>query len=101
MVSNELCDQKVYLFEVVIVIKMANPFSAQFDSTCDSCGDPIMEGDEIFATPEGFVCPDCAEEGGYVCECGNFKKPEYEECYDCFNENKEEDGETDTISDQS
>lgn len=62
---------------------MSNPFSAQFESRCNLCDERIEEGEDVFATDEGFICQDCAENSNYVCECGNFKKPEYETCYKC------------------
>lgn len=69
---------------------MANPFEAKFDSECENCGETVIEGDEMYATDDGFLCPDCASEEGYVCsDCGNFKKPEYELCYECAMNNEE------------
>ena len=65
---------------------MANPFPAHFDSNCQSCGDDIWENDNVFVVDGQFVCPSCAKEAGNVCDCGNFKKSEYDECFDCHNE---------------
>ena len=74
---------------------MSNPFKAQFDSTCNSCGAEIFDGDDVYAVDGDFVCEDCAEENGNICECGNFKKAEYEKCYECFNNKEEEDDDND------
>ena len=66
---------------------MSNPFPNHFDSTCDSCGDDIFEGDLVFVIDDQFVCEDCADANDNICpECGNFKKEEYEFCFEC-NEN--------------
>lgn len=62
---------------------MSNPFEAHFDSTCDDCGDPIDEGDTTFAVDGQYVCKSCAEKNGNVCHCGEFKKEEYETCFEC------------------
>jgi len=62
---------------------MSNPFEAHFDKDCDDCGRPIDEGDETFARDGDFICRQCAEDGDNVCECGQFKKAEYETCFDC------------------
>ena len=62
---------------------MANPFLTQFDSDCNSCGDTVDEGDEMYACEGQFLCPSCADAGDYVCSCGNFKKSEYQTCYEC------------------
>lgn len=65
---------------------MANPFKNKFDSHCGSCGDDMWEGDMVYAVDGAFVCPDCADNNGNVCDCGNFKKEEYDECYSCHEE---------------
>lgn len=65
---------------------MSNPFSAQFQSHCQSCGEDMLEGDDVYVVDDAFVCKDCAEANGNVCECGNFKKEEFEECYSCHAE---------------
>lgn len=64
---------------------MSNPFPAHFDSTCDWCGDPIDEGDTTYAVDGSFHCEQCARDGNNVCDCDNFKKEEYETCFDCKN----------------
>lgn len=62
---------------------MANPFPSRFDSTCNSCGEPIYEGDDTFAVDGDFICKDCAEAGDNICECGKFKKEGFDQCYEC------------------
>ncbi len=62
---------------------MPNPFPAKFNSTCDSCGNEIYEEEEIYAIDGDFLCGSCADANGNVCECGNYKKEEYEECFEC------------------
>jgi hypothetical protein len=69
---------------------MSNPFYAHFNSRCQCCGDDVLEGEECFAYEDEFICKECAEEANIVCpECGNFKKPDYDTCYECYEENKE------------
>ena len=66
---------------------MSNPFPAKFDSTCDSCDDPISEGDATYAVDGDFACETCADANGNVCpECGEYKKEEYDTCYNCKDE---------------
>ena len=62
---------------------MANPLPAFRHTNCDECGDEIPEGEDVFFTDDGKLCGDCAEDGDFVCECGNAKKAEYETCYEC------------------
>ena len=70
---------------------MSNPFETKFDSTCNSCGEVVPEGEEMYAVDGDFVCKKCAEENGNVCDCGNFKKTEYDECFECYEEGKDDD----------
>ncbi len=65
---------------------MANPFPAHFDSDCNSCGDPIEEGERVFVHDGLFICGSCAHDAECVCECGKYKNPKYDECYECHNE---------------
>ena len=65
---------------------MSNPFPARFNSKCNSCGDPIYEGEDTFAVDGNFVCKGCAEANDNVCECGSFKKNSFEKCFYCHNE---------------
>lgn len=74
---------------------MSNPFTQQWLSQCDSCGDDIDPGDVVYAVDGSFVCRGCAEENDNVCECGNFKKSEFEKCYECAGVGKEEDPDDD------
>jgi len=65
---------------------MSNPFPAHFDSNCNSCGDIIEEGERVFVYDGMFICGACANDAECVCECGKFKKPSFDECYECHNE---------------
>lgn len=71
-------------------------FGGMYIAECDNCGDELAtesswEDAKATAEDDGMVfvegqnlCKTCAEEEGYKCpECGNFKKPNYETCYDC------------------
>lgn len=62
---------------------MANPMPAFKGSVCDSCVSQIDEGDDVYFSNVGKLCSECANDGGYACECGNFKKPGFDFCYDC------------------
>ncbi len=63
---------------------MPNPFLARFDSDCADCGGTMFENDdEVFACEGEYVCRDCAEKRGNVCECGQYKKSEFETCFEC------------------
>lgn len=62
---------------------MSNPFITRFDSRCGSCGDIVYEGDEMFAVDGEFICRDCADINDNICECGQFKREEFETCFDC------------------
>lgn len=62
---------------------MANPFETRFRSRCADCGDDVDAGDDMYAHDEEFICSDCANALDVVCHCGNYKKEEYETCYDC------------------
>jgi hypothetical protein len=62
---------------------MANPFETKRSSVCDGCGEGVFQGDLMFAHEGEFFCEMCADEMDCVCECGDYKKPEYEMCYNC------------------
>lgn len=62
---------------------MSNPFPASFDSKCDMCGVRIPKENNIFAVDFLFICADCANSSWNVCGCGNFKKSEFETCFQC------------------
>ena len=66
---------------------MANPFQVKFKSSCQSCGDEVYEGEDMYAVHGQFFCRQCAEDNGNVCACGNYKDENYEECYECHEEN--------------
>lgn len=71
---------------------MSNPFPSRFDSTCNSCGETVYEGDDMYAVDGQFVCQKCAEENGNVCpNCGNYKDEKYETCYECHEGEETED----------
>ena len=61
---------------------MSNPFENQFDSECQNCGEKVEEGEMMYAFDGEFWCESCMSEEN-ICECGNYKKEEYDECYDC------------------
>lgn len=69
---------------------MANPFPAHFESTCDSCGESMYEGNKVYAVDGQFYCEDCADANGNVCDCGAFKKEGYAECFACHELEEEE-----------
>jgi hypothetical protein len=63
---------------------MANPMPAFRNTFCAECAEHIPEGDDVYFTDEGKLCESCAEENGWLCDCGGFKKQEYDTCYECF-----------------
>mgnify|MGYP001584089082 CR=1 FL=1 len=65
---------------------MTNPFETMYDKSCDNCGDSIMSGDLCYGTGEDFLCEDCASTQNLICNCGNYKKSEYDECFNCHQE---------------
>lgn len=69
---------------------MSNPFLTKFNSTCNSCGEEVDEGCEMYAIGEGiFVCYECAKDAGNVCkECDMYKKEDFDTCYKCHLKNK-------------
>lgn len=62
---------------------MANPVIAKWYNECEGCDCSIEEGEHIYFTDDGKLCEDCANDADYVCECGQFKKPDFKQCYDC------------------
>jgi hypothetical protein len=63
------------------------PLTCKWKTTCSYCGDTIEEGDSIVLTSEKEkMCYSCAELYGYICDCGNDKKPEYDLCWNCRTE---------------
>ena len=68
-----------------------NPSPAYKNTKCGSCDEYIEEGDDVFFYDDEKYCTDCAISEDIVCECGQFKKPEYDLCYECNKENQEKD----------
>lgn len=61
--------------------------TAFYDTECEVCGSPILEGDGIWFSDDGKLCEDCADEQEVRCpECGGQKKPDYDMCYECHNQ---------------
>lgn len=65
---------------------MANPFAIRGFKECDQCGSHLMDGDQAYYHDGDILCNDCAEEAGVVCDCGGYKKEEYDLCYTCNQE---------------
>lgn len=63
---------------------MSNPFETKFDSECQDCGAEVLQGDDMYVVDGNFLCISCAEINGNVCDCGNYKKDDYDTCYECF-----------------
>lgn len=66
---------------------MPNPFKTRFDSECQDCGGMVDEGEFMYAVDGSFLCQDCANSEGVVCNCGNIKRESYDRCWDCFQKN--------------
>ena len=62
---------------------MSNPFLPQFMSSCDWCSDSVSPDDIMFCHKGDFICESCAAEKQLICVCGNYKKDQYNNCYDC------------------
>ena len=64
---------------------MTNPFFIKGSKECFSCDEKQFQQneDEMFSHEGEFYCSGCANEMEIVCDCGNYKKPEYELCYEC------------------
>lgn len=63
---------------------MANPFELYNDRFCDECGDYCLEGEMMYFHEDDIICWTCADMAEVVCECDNYKRPEYEQCYECY-----------------
>ncbi len=50
----------------------------------------MYEGNKVYSVEGEFYCEECAEANGNVCDCGNFKKEGYEECFACHQLEEEE-----------
>ena len=48
----------------------------------------MLDGDQVYAVDGLFVCDRCVPIAN-VCECGNFKKEEFEKCYECSQERRD------------
>ena len=62
---------------------MGNPGSAFKGAICDQCSETLEEGDDVYFCDGQKFCEECADENGNVCDCGNFKKDDFKECFDC------------------
>lgn len=62
---------------------MGNPYPAFKNTYCTDCGEEVEEDDDIYIYLNEKYCTSCAKRQRIVCECGNFKKPQYNTCYDC------------------
>lgn len=62
---------------------MPNPFLALKNTKCDNCDEYIDEGDDVYIHDGEKFCGDCAQSAGWICDCGNFKKPDFNKCYEC------------------
>lgn len=62
---------------------MPNPIEAKYPTICGDCGEKIEPGDDIFFIDNSKTCELCAENSGNVCDCGQFKKEEFNQCFDC------------------
>lgn len=63
---------------------MANPMAAWFITSCKQCGDTIKKGEQIYFNGSR-LCTTCAISNDLVCDCGKYKKEEYDQCYECHN----------------
>ena len=43
----------------------------------------MEEGEDLYITDDGKLCQSCAEDEGYICECGGYKKKQYDTCFEC------------------
>jgi len=62
---------------------MSNPFEVRATRHCATCEEPVEQGDLMFAHEDNFICENCAREMDLICDCGNYKKEQYEMCYTC------------------
>jgi len=62
---------------------MANPMPAFPYTKCDVCGDRMEEGDSVYFHDGAKYCSPCACEEKIVCDCGKFKKLEFDTCFEC------------------
>jgi len=62
---------------------MSNPMPAYKNSRCDECENEIPTGEDVYFHDGNKFCMSCAEEADIICECGNYKNPDYTQCYSC------------------
>ena len=62
---------------------MSNPADAFKGTRCNGCDEMIGEGNPVYFNDGERLCDACAEDADCVCSCGNYKKPEYDDCYEC------------------
>jgi hypothetical protein len=68
---------------------MSNPFTSKYDGACQGCGDRVLKDDYMFGHEGLFICMQCAEDEEIVCpDCSEYKKPEFDKCYNCFKKKK-------------
>ena len=58
---------------------MANPITLQWPLKCEGCEKDIQKDEPTYFTDKGKLCIKCASDNGYVCDCGNYKKPDFAE----------------------
>ena len=63
---------------------MSNPFEVTGNLYCASCEVKIPKEELAYARDGEFICEECADADNNICGCGNFKKSEYETCYECY-----------------
>lgn len=66
---------------------MNNPCKAFKGTFCDNCKNSIQEEYSVYLHDGNRYCQSCADDINIKCDCGNYKKDEYDQCYECF-ENK-------------
>ena len=64
---------------------MANPMPAFRNTRCDECDYDFEEGEDVYFTDDGKLCVGCACERDLVCNCGKFKKAQFDCCWECKN----------------
>jgi len=63
----------------------AGPYPAFRGTICNNCNESVSIGDSIYIVNDEKLCASCADNGGYVCSCKNYKGDDYDECYYCHN----------------
>lgn len=67
---------------------MKNPCSAFANTICDECGERMVEGDDLYFVDGHRFCEACASANDNICDCGNFKRAEFDTCYKCLQESE-------------